>query len=73
MVSVAPQVIDDNAANYTAWICRWRCLCAGHGAKTAEMAFLSACTLAGAKNYQLWNHRRRVALELGIPDFAEVH
>lgn len=27
------QVIADNPANYTAWICRWRCLRAGHGSK----------------------------------------
>ncbi len=63
------QVIGDNSANYTAW--RWRCLSAGFGAKRAELSFLRACTLADPKNYQLWNHRRRVALDLGTPDFAE--
>lgn len=125
------QVINDNAANYTAWICRWRCLRAGHGSKVltatvdesqnitwggcraflrhhirvvavcpnlsgtyirlsatslmvciflvcssmqeSELAFLHGCTLAGgAKNYQLWNHRRRVALGLGTLNVAEV-
>ena len=42
--------------------------------QASELAFLRGCTLAGgAKNYQLWNHRRRVALQLGTLDIAEVH
>jgi hypothetical protein len=33
---MALQVIGDNPANYTAWICRWRCLRAGHGSKVVH-------------------------------------
>jgi hypothetical protein len=41
--------------------------------QASELAFLRGCTLAGgAKNYQLWNHRRRVALQLGALDVSEV-
>jgi hypothetical protein len=41
--------------------------------QASELAFLHGCTLAGgAKNYQLWNHRRRVALQLGALDVSEV-
>ena len=41
--------------------------------QAAELAFLRSCTLAGgAKNYQLWNHRRRVALQLDALNVSEV-
>jgi hypothetical protein len=44
-----------------------------HHVQASELAFLHSCTLAsGAKNYQLWNHRRRVALQLGALNIAEV-
>lgn len=62
------EVIGDNAANYTAWAWRWRCLQGGCGSKEEELFFIAGCALNGAKNYQLWNHRRRVALELGPVD-----
>lgn len=71
-VRYCPQVIEDNPANYTAWAWRWRCLAGGCGDKAAELAFLTDCTLGGAKNYQLWNHRRHVALDMGPLDAAQV-
>mmetsp|Transcript_9727 Transcript_9727/g.29292 ORF Transcript_9727/g.29292 Transcript_9727/m.29292 type:complete len:372 (+) Transcript_9727:724-1839(+) len=72
VLGLTQQVIEDNPANYTAWGWRWRCLRAGWGVgKEAELDFLRDCTLGGAKNYQLWNHRRHVALELEPLDAAE--
>lgn len=68
--SLTAQVIQDNPANYTAWTWRWRCLQGGFGDKESELSFVSLCALSGAKNYQLWNHRRRVALEMPPVDVA---
>lgn len=56
------QVIYINSADYTAWAYRWQCL--EHlGNLESEMAFINEMASRSPKNYQLWNHRRRVAFK----------
>lgn len=64
-----------NSASYTAWEWRWRCLEAlagGEAALAAEARFLAALAADSPKNYQLWNHRRRLAFERGPAHALEV-
>ena len=64
-----------NLASYTAWEWRWRCVeaagCAPE-ALAAEARLLADLAAASPKNYQLWNHRRRLALQRGPAHAAEV-
>ncbi len=73
--SAPVQVIHMNSASYTAWEWRWRCLEAlagGEAALAAEARFLAALAADSPKNYQLWNHRRRLAFERGPVHALEV-
>jgi hypothetical protein len=69
-------VIHANSASYTAWEWRWRCLagapgCAGGRSLAAEARWLADLAAASPKNYQLWNHRRRLAFARGPAHAAE--
>jgi protein farnesyltransferase/geranylgeranyltransferase type-1 subunit alpha len=45
---------------------RWLCVQSlGEGALGEELAFTHGVMMENAKNYQLWNHRRLVALKVG--------
>ena len=58
------QVIYVNSADYTAWAYRWQCL-EQLGSLESEMPFIHEMASRSPKNYQLWNHRRRVAFKRG--------
>ena len=66
------QVIGINSASYPAWAYRWQCLEALFAIEELkqERAFLERVAAVNVKNYQLWNHRRRLAFRLG-PDSAQ--
>lgn len=65
-------MIGINSASYHAWAYRWACLkvLGSRDLLLAERKFLESIAAVNVKNYQLWNHRRRLAFELG-PDFAQ--
>jgi len=54
-------VIEQNAANYTAWVYRRRCLEALESDELweRELEWSADITRANPKNYQVWFHRRR--------------
>lgn len=54
-----------NQADYTAWQYRWLCLEALGSDMQQEYVFAESIMRDNAKNYQLWNHRRKCALKLG--------
>lgn len=55
------EVIDLNAANYTAWVYRRRCLgsLASEALWERELKWSADVTRDNPKNYQVWFHRRR--------------
>lgn len=59
------QVIRINQAHYSAWAWRWQCfeaLLPDHAELLEqELRFLQDIATMNAKNYQLWNYRRRFA------------
>ena len=67
------QVIALNSADYTAWEWLWRCarLLAPSDPEVAaqEQSVLAEVAADSAKNYQLWNYRKRLALHRG-PAYA---
>lgn len=71
-LEVTGDMIAANAADYTAWQYRW--LCAEALAESSpevlqeEVALTCAIAADNAKNYQLWNHRRKLAAKLGAPN-----
>ena len=68
-LQLSAEVIGHNAANYTAWLFRRRCLVELYG-KTAkdgdfaawqsELAYTTEMIRSNMKNYQVWHHRRAV-------------
>jgi protein farnesyltransferase/geranylgeranyltransferase type-1 subunit alpha len=61
-------IVEYNAAHYSVWEWRWRCLQALGGVEARageEDALMQRVATDNPKNYQLWNHRRRCALALG--------
>ncbi|KAL4422871.1 hypothetical protein ABPG75_009068 [Micractinium tetrahymenae] len=74
VLSLTEEIIRDlNSSNYTVWEWRWRCIEALGGVAARgeqEKALTRSVATANPKNYQLWNHRRRLALALG-PGQAE--
>jgi protein farnesyltransferase/geranylgeranyltransferase type-1 subunit alpha len=75
MLEMVPwQVIAINPSNYNAWEVRWRCLqVLPNTFMEAESDFLDEKLEQTPKNYQLWNYRRRFALERGRDCAYEVH
>ncbi|CAG9461862.1 unnamed protein product [Pedinophyceae sp. YPF-701] len=67
-LGVTERAIDANAADYTAWAWRWRCLEALRSDLDQELEWLEPNMLSNPKNYQMWNHRRRVAGALCAAD-----
>ncbi len=64
-LQLTAQVIDLNAANYTAWHFRRRCLTALAQDLSAELAYVASIAGENPKNYQIWYHRRAIAEQLG--------
>mmetsp|Transcript_8742 Transcript_8742/g.18637 ORF Transcript_8742/g.18637 Transcript_8742/m.18637 type:complete len:399 (+) Transcript_8742:366-1562(+) len=58
-------MIGYNQADYTAWQYRWMCLEALN-TNVDDYAFTDNIMQDNAKNYQLWNHRRKCALKMGV-------
>jgi protein farnesyltransferase/geranylgeranyltransferase type-1 subunit alpha len=63
-------ILTFNAAHFSVWRWRWRCLEALQRLETeagaaAEAALMRRVATENPKNYQLWNHRRRWALARG--------
>lgn len=67
-------IVSLNAAHYTVWHWRWKCLLALtenlkgaelQGFFDKELALVHAVAIENPKNYQLWNHRRKLALFRG--------
>lgn len=69
------EIIKDlNSSNYTVWEWRWRCIQALGGVAAhaqQEKALTRSVATSNPKNYQLWNHRRRLALALGAAQAEE--
>lgn len=67
----AEDAIEVNAASYSAWQVLWECLLEGLAAGDsyrllhAEMGHITEIGSENPKNYQVWNHRRKVALRIG--------
>mmetsp|Transcript_8205 Transcript_8205/g.9699 ORF Transcript_8205/g.9699 Transcript_8205/m.9699 type:complete len:327 (-) Transcript_8205:44-1024(-) len=53
-------VIENNAANYTAWFFRRECLKALGSDLKPELDYVSEAARDSPKNYQIWYHRRAV-------------
>jgi protein farnesyltransferase/geranylgeranyltransferase type-1 subunit alpha len=83
-ISRSAEVIDNNAANYTAWQFRRKCISELHrggtdGGRVAawreELAYCTEQCLENTKNYQVWFHRRACIDRIGDPtgelDFIE--
>ncbi|KAL3139973.1 hypothetical protein ABBQ38_004260 [Trebouxia sp. C0009 RCD-2024] len=68
-LDLTQEVIYINSADYTAWAYRWQCLEAVGGLDD-EMRFINEMASRSPKNYQLWNHRRRLAFKRGA-DYAQ--
>ncbi len=68
------QVININSASYPAWAYRWQCLEALGTSEILrrEQTFLEHIAASNVKNYQLWNHRRRLAFTLGLNSAHDV-
>ncbi|CAN0406020.1 unnamed protein product, partial [Discosporangium mesarthrocarpum] len=60
-------VIEHSASHYTAWHFRRRCLFAVGADLRAELTFVEEVAGENPKNYQIWYHRRAVALRMGGP------
>ena len=64
-------ILEINAAHYTVWAWRWKCVEALGGVAlfphlaAQERQLMFAVAVSNAKNYQLWNHRRKYALARG--------
>jgi len=78
---LSAEIIGHNAANYTAWLFRRRCLTELYGASAAdgnrvawevELAYTTEMAMNNMKNYQVWHHRRAVvdALKDGSQELA---
>ncbi len=59
-LKLTEDVIELNAANYTAW--HWRRLCLDHlkSDLKQELVYVTDMALSSPKNYQIWYHRRAV-------------
>ena len=63
-------ILQVNAAEYSAWEHRWRCVVALGADLSAEAALTARVAGESPKNYQLWNYRAKLGLARG-PDHAE--
>lgn len=63
-------ILNFNSAHFSVWAWRWECLEALGALQTpsgvaAEAALMRRVATDNAKNYQLWNHRRKFAMLRG--------
>lgn len=70
VLQLTADMINRNSADYTAWQHRWDTLSALKADMQQECVFTAQVAEDSIKNYQLWNHRRKIALALG-PAAAE--
>ncbi|KAF8060026.1 hypothetical protein HT031_004964 [Scenedesmus sp. PABB004] len=70
VLALTADVIAANSAHYTAWEVRWECLLALGADLRREYEFTERVAEENAKNYQLWNHRLKLAKALG-PDATQ--
>ena len=63
-LELTSEVIDLNAANYTAWHFRRRCLHALGSDLAAELKYVANIAGDNPKNYQIWYHRRSISEKL---------
>eukprot|EP00879_Flechtneria_rotunda_P006326 GHRR01006649.1.p1 GENE.GHRR01006649.1~~GHRR01006649.1.p1 ORF type:complete len:296 (+),score=116.88 GHRR01006649.1:1024-1911(+) len=70
VLQLTSDMIAGNSADYTTWQYRWEVLQELHADLTQEYDFTRRIADESAKNYQLWNHRRKLAKALG-PDTAQ--
>ena len=66
-LALTEDVLALNAANYTAWHFRRRCLEALGADLRRELEFISAMAEDNPKNYQIWYHRHAIVERLGDP------
>jgi len=59
-LALTAEVIDLNAANYTAWHYRRLCLFGLGSDKAKELSWVAEMAAESPKNYQLWHHRRLI-------------
>eukprot|EP00618_Florenciella_parvula_P037168 CAMPEP_0119485856 /NCGR_PEP_ID=MMETSP1344-20130328/12426_1 /TAXON_ID=236787 /ORGANISM="Florenciella parvula, Strain CCMP2471" /LENGTH=316 /DNA_ID=CAMNT_0007520557 /DNA_START=19 /DNA_END=969 /DNA_ORIENTATION=+ len=64
-LDLTAEVIEHNAANYTAWHFRRRCLEALGADLYKELRFIEEKAYDTPKNYQIWFHRRAIVESLG--------
>eukprot|EP00500_Bicosoecida_sp_ms1_P009564 CAMPEP_0203816640 /NCGR_PEP_ID=MMETSP0115-20131106/17085_1 /ASSEMBLY_ACC=CAM_ASM_000227 /TAXON_ID=33651 /ORGANISM="Bicosoecid sp, Strain ms1" /LENGTH=338 /DNA_ID=CAMNT_0050725547 /DNA_START=183 /DNA_END=1196 /DNA_ORIENTATION=- len=62
---LSTRAIKCNAANYTAWHFRRKCIDALGLDLATELAFVSAQAAETPKNYQVWYHRRAIVQRIG--------
>jgi len=70
VLKLTASLISYNSANYTAWNLRWHCLQRlaeeeGPAVLHEERRYMEEIASDNAKNYQLWNHRRKCAMAVG--------
>ncbi|KAF6250982.1 hypothetical protein COO60DRAFT_704582 [Scenedesmus sp. NREL 46B-D3] len=65
VLQLTADVIAANQAHYSAWQYRWEVLQELATDLTAEYEFTQRIAADSAKNYQLWNHQRKLAKALG--------
>ncbi|KAG1679478.1 hypothetical protein FOA52_011077 [Chlamydomonas sp. UWO 241] len=65
VLELTAEMIEYNQADYTAWQLRWLCVEALGADLESEEAMTDRVLHDNAKNYQLWNYRRKVALKRG--------
>uniref|UniRef100_A0A7S0R5Z1 Protein farnesyltransferase/geranylgeranyltransferase type-1 subunit alpha n=1 Tax=Chlamydomonas leiostraca TaxID=1034604 RepID=A0A7S0R5Z1_9CHLO len=64
-LALTADMIHRNQADYTAWEYRWQCLNELGKDMSCEYEFTDPIMADNAKNYQLWNHRRKCMLAQG--------
>ena len=64
-LDLTAEVIEHNAANYTAWHFRRRCLEALGADLYKELRYIEEKAYDTPKNYQIWFHRRAIVESLG--------
>lgn len=72
-LALTNDVIQENAANYTAWMFRRQCLEALKSDLEAELKWCQNVAEDNPKNYQLWYHRRQLVEKLGNPGYELEH